>query len=130
MNRVLASWPYLVAVTVLYVGWLVLAKLPMDPDSVRLVSWAYAAMLAPFAIAGAGAVLGIRRGYDWVCVVSCVVWFVVLVVAGNLIAFPGTFNVGSLATAVLGYTVVGNIGIVAALGYKKLDAPIKRSTRG
>lgn len=130
MSRVLASWPYLVAVTVMYLGWLVIAKLPLDAESVRILAWAYAAMLAPFAVAGAGVILGMRHGYEWVTMVACVALFVVLIVVGNLIAFPGSLDITALATAVLGYTVVGNVGIVAALGYKKLDAPIKRSAKG
>lgn len=132
MKRVINTWPYVVCVLALYLGWLVLALAPMpvSPEDRRNLMLLYAGTLAPFAIAAAGAVLGARRGYDWVTVLACVATTVIVGTLSDLFGWHHLPQLDGLGAALVIYAVVGHVGLVAALGVKRLGAdPRPGSTR-
>lgn len=124
MARVAHSWPYLAGVVGTYLIWILLATVPLpisEQDRQNLM-FTFGSLLVPFAIAAAGAVLGYRRGYDWVTVVSCLVTFIVIAILGDLIGLGQLPSWVAIGAAALVYTAVGHVGIVAALGMKRLDS--------
>ncbi len=61
----------------------------------------------------------VRRGYDWVTVVACLVlWlvFAVIAVAGVGIAVVPA----ALATATVGYLLIAHVAVAAVLAVKKM----------
>lgn len=129
MKRILTTWPYVACVAGLYLGWLALATAPLGLSTADLgnLLLVYSGTLAPFTIAGAGAVMGYRRGYDWVSVVACVVTFLVLGTLGDLIGLRHQPGWTDIISATVIYAVIGHVGIVAALGVEKLGKPTKAS---
>lgn len=128
MARITQSWPYLAGVVALYLVWLLLAILPLglSPDDRQNLMFVVGSLLAPFIIAAAGAVLGYRRGYDWVTVVSCLVLFVIIAVLGDWLGLGHLPSWIAIGAAALVYTAVGHVGILAAMGMKRLDSATGR----
>jgi hypothetical protein len=131
LKRILTTWPYVAFVVGLYLGWLVFATAPLglsaeDQTNLALV---YSGTLAPFSIAGVGAVFAHRRGYDWVSVVACVVTFLLIGTVGDLIRFQHLPAWDSLLSATIIYGLIAHIGIAATLGIKKLGEPTKAARR-
>jgi hypothetical protein len=125
MKPVIRSWPYVATVVALYAGWLVLAKLAMPADELQNLLTLYGAVFGGFVVAGVGAVLGYRRGYDLATVLSCLVTFAVIALIGDLVVLQKAPDWVALGLALGGYTLVGHIGLAAAIGVAKLDAPTK-----
>lgn len=128
MARVTKSWPYLAGVVGLYLIWILLATLPLplSTNDRQSLMFGFGSMLVPFIIAGAGAVFGYRRGYDWVTVVSCLATFIAIAVVGDLLGLHQAPSWVAIGAAALVYTVVGHVGIVVALGMKRLDSATGR----
>lgn len=128
MARIINSWPYLAGVVALYLVWLLLATVPMglSAEDRQNVMFAFGSLIVPFTITGIGAVLGYRRGYDWVTVVSCLVLFVVIAVLGDWLGLGHLPSLISIGAAALVYTAVGHVGILAAMGMKRLDSATGR----
>ncbi|HAM44639.1 MAG TPA: hypothetical protein DCM67_06440 [Propionibacteriaceae bacterium] len=128
MARITQSWPYLAGVVSLYLVWLLLAIVPvgLSTDDRQNLMFVFGSLVAPFVIAGAGAVLGYRRGYDWVTVVSCLVLFVAIAVLGDWLGLGQVPSWISIGAAALVYTAVGHVGILAAMGMKRLDSATGR----
>lgn len=128
MARITQSWPYLAVVAALYLVWLFLATVPLglSPDDRQNLMFVVGGLLAPFVIAGAGAVLGYRRGYDWVAVLSSLVLFVVLAVLGDWLGLGQAPAWAAIGTAAAIYAAVGHVGILMSLGIKRLDSATGR----
>jgi hypothetical protein len=128
MKRILATWPYVTFVVGLYLGWLALATAPLGLSSEDLSNLllAYSGSLAPFSIAGVGAVLGYRRGYDWASVVACVGAFLGAATLGDLLGFHHAPAWDAILSATVIYGLVGHVGIVASMGIKKLNEPTQK----
>lgn len=128
MARITRSWPYLAGVAALYLVWLLLATLPLgiSAEDRQNLMFVFGSLLAPFIIAGAGAVLGHRRGYDWVTVVSCLALFVIIAVLGDWLGLGHLPSWIAIGAAALVYTAVGHVGILAAMGMKRLDSATGR----
>jgi hypothetical protein len=124
MKRIWNSWPYLAGVVALVAGWLAVAGLPLAATEVANLVTLYCGSFAPVALAAGGAVLGWRRGYDWVSVLVCVLTAAVLIAVGNFI-LPSPAGWDAVGAAVLAYTFVAHVGIVAALAMIKLNGPTK-----
>lgn len=124
MKRIISTWPYVLCVLALYLGWLALAvaPLPISPEDRRNLLLVYAGSLAPFAVAAAGAILGWRRGYDVVTVIATVATFVLVGVIGDLTGLHHAPTLDGLGAATVIYTIVGHVGIVAALGVTRLGS--------
>jgi len=107
---------------------LLLAIVPvgLSTDDRQNLMFVFGSLVAPFVIAGAGAVLGYRRGYDWVTVVSCLVLFVAIAVLGDWLGLGQVPSWISIGAAALVYTAVGHVGILAAMGMKRLDSATGR----
>jgi hypothetical protein len=120
MKRVVDSWPYVVGVVALVLGWVIVARLPLAADEVTTLVTLYLGSLAPLVVAGGGAALGYRHGYDWVTVVACVVVAIIGTILGGLVATGAVPNLAAAATALAAYTAAGHVGLVAALGVKRL----------
>jgi hypothetical protein len=122
MKRVIRTWPYVAVVVLLYAGWLALSQLPGTTQEVQNLLVIYGGMFAMSAVAGTGAVLAYRRGYDWVAVVTCLIAFLVFAAVGDLTVLHQPPAWAAIGVAAVGYTLLGHIGIGAALGVAKLGS--------
>ncbi|MBA3020501.1 hypothetical protein [Propionicimonas sp.] len=125
MKRVANSWPYLAGVVALVAGWLAVASLPLAASEVANLVTLYCGSFAPVALAAGGAVLGWRRGYDWVSVLVCVLTAAVLIAVGNFTILTSPAGWDAVGAGMLAYTFVAHVGIVAALAMTKLNGPTK-----
>lgn len=119
MKRIVSTWPYLVGVAVLAIGWLLIARFTLGSNELGGLTGLYVGTVVPFAVAAGGAVMTVRRGYDWVTVLACtVLWlvFAVIGVAGVGIAVEPA----ALATATVGYLVIAHVAVAGVLAVKKL----------
>ncbi|MCE1174831.1 MAG: hypothetical protein LWW77_09535 [Propionibacteriales bacterium] len=119
MKRILSTWPYLAGVAVLAVGWLLIARFTLGSTELGGLTGLYVGTVVPLAAAAGGAVMTVRRGYDWVTVVACLVlWlvFAVIGVSGVGIVVPPA----ALAAATGAYLLIAHVAVVGVLAVKKL----------
>lgn len=131
MRRVLSSWPYVVVVVAGYAAFwgLLLAWAACDGggcvlDSIEFKSLAvtYLYAVVPVLTFATGAVLGFRRGYDWVTVLVCLaVWLVIPepITGGDGL---GLFWGNKLWFPLIAIAVIGHLGILAGIGISRLTA--------
>jgi hypothetical protein len=119
MKRIVSTWPYLVGVAVLAVGWVLIARFTLGSTELDGLTGLYVGTVVPLAAAAGGAVMTVGRGYDWVTVVACLMlWlvFAVIAVAGVGIAVVPA----ALAAATGAYLLIAHVAVAAVLAVKKM----------
>lgn len=119
MKRIVSTWPYLVGVAVLAVGWLLIARFTLGNTELDGLTGLYVGTVVPLAAAAGGAVMTVRRGYDWVTVVACLVlWLVFAVIAVTAVGIAVV--PAALAAATGAYLLIAHVAVAAVLAVKKM----------
>ncbi|PKQ31333.1 MAG: hypothetical protein CVT62_10460 [Actinobacteria bacterium HGW-Actinobacteria-2] len=119
MKRIQNTWPYLVGVAVLAIGWLLIAKFTLGSADLDGLTGLYIGTVVPLAVAGGGAVLTVRNGYDWITIIACLVVWVIFALIGVAIGVPMVPAAATAATAA--YLVIAHVGVVAVLAFRRMD---------
>jgi hypothetical protein len=119
MKRIVSTWPYLVGVAVLAIGWMLIAKLTLGNADLDGLTGLYVGTVVPLAVAGGGAILTVRHGYDWITILACLVAWVVLALIGVAIGVPVVPTAVAAATG--GYLVLAHVAVGAVLAFRRMD---------
>ena len=135
MRRILSTWPYLAVVVAGYaVLWTLLLSWSACSDveatggtcaisdiGFKSLAVTYQLAVVPLAGFATGAVLGLRRGYDVVAVVTTLgVW---LVIPEPLAGEGGVLSLywgNKLWFPLVAVAVIGHVGILAGIGVRRL----------
>lgn len=119
MKRIVSTWPYLVGVAVLAIGWLLIAKFTLGSAGLDGLTGLYVGTVVPLAAAAGGAILTLRHGYDWITMVACLAVWVVFALIGVAIGIPLVPAAAAAATAA--YLAIAHVGVVAVLAFRRMD---------
>jgi len=133
VRRVLSSWPYVVVVVVGYaafwgllLAWAACSDLEaagsgcvVDSIEFKSLAVAYLYAVVPVLTFASGAVLGFRRGYDWVTVLVCLAVWVAIpepLTGGDSL---GLYWGNKLWFPLVAIAVIGHLGILAGIGVRR-----------
>jgi hypothetical protein len=121
MKRIVSTWPYVLGVAILVLGWLGIAKLPFSSEGISTLVSLWIGTIAPLTVTAGGVILALRRRYDWVTVVTCLVAWLILALVGSLLTFGAPPAWDATAAATLAYLVLAHVGVVAVLAFRRMD---------